>query len=134
MTNVELANRAGISAPPCLRRLRNLEDRGIILGYHAEINYKAVGYSATALCLVSTERQDTKATEEFLECINKLPKVRECSSTIGDFDYILKIVACDLADCENFISEYIKSIPNVVKVRTYIIIENNKCEKDLPLK
>ncbi len=134
MTNVELANRAGISAPPCLRRLKNLEDRGIIVGYHAEINGAVIGYGFVALCLISIGQQNLRASNEFLSHIKKLDNIRECFSTTGDFDYILKIVAHDLIDYENFLNANIKNLDNISQVKTYVVVQSNKSENGVPIK
>lgn len=133
MTNVELASRAGISAPPCLRRLKNLEDSGVILGYHADINRNLIGYNFLAICLIALATQNQKPVEEFIKYIHKLPNVRECFSTTGDFNYILKVVAKDLADYERFLNTDLRTFDNIEKIQTYVVMQNNKNEHGIPL-
>lgn len=134
MTNVELANRAGISAPPCLRRLKNLEDSGVIVGYHAEINRNLIGYNFLAICLVSLINQNQKHVDEFINYIQKLPNIRECISITGDFDYILRILTKDLSDYERLLNIDLKSCENIGQIKTYVAIKDNKCENGVPLK
>lgn len=132
MTNIELANRAGISAPPCLRRLKNLENNGIITGYHADINPTLMGYNFSTVCLVSLANQNQKFVEEFLNYIQGLHNVRECLSITGDFDYLLKIIAKDLADFERFLNTNLKNYENISHIKIYVTIQSNKCETGVP--
>ena len=133
MTNVELANRAGISAPPCLRRLKNLEDSGVIISYHANINNNVVGYKFSAFCFVSISKQSAKYAEEFVEYVAKLNNVRECVSTTGDFDYILRVVAKDFVDYEDFLTNHLKTFSNIEQIKTHVIMKCNKDEKGVPI-
>ncbi|MDR2074940.1 MAG: Lrp/AsnC family transcriptional regulator [Holosporales bacterium] len=133
MTNIELAHRAGISAPPCLRRLKNLENRGVIRGYHADLDGSAMGYNFVALCFVALENHSTKCVEQFLSHVRSLSNIRECASTTGNFDYVLKIIVRDLTDYEDFIDSKLKNFENIHQIKTYVIMQYNKLENGIPL-
>ena len=98
MTNVDLAKRAGISAPPCLRRLRVLEEAGIIRGYHADIDPDALGYSVLVFAFVGLTSQAEADLQDFERLVSSWPAVRECHMLMGETDFLLKIVAHDWDD------------------------------------
>src|SRR5262245_22250738 len=117
MTNVDLAQRVGISAPPCLRRVRALEEAGYIKGYRALLDEKLLGYEVTVFAMVHLTSQaeaDLKAFEAF---VRKAPLVRECWMLSGEIDFILKCVAPDLKTFQAFVSE-LTGAPNVSNVKT----------------
>ncbi len=95
ITNVELSRRAGISAPPCLRRVRALEDAGYILGYHADLEPKALGFHVTVFAQVGLSSQADRDLEVFEETVRGWPEVRECYMLAGETDFLLKVVAAD---------------------------------------
>src|SRR5689334_17955868 len=95
MTNVDLAKRAGISAPPCLRRVRALEEAGLIRGYHADINAEALGFGVTVFAHVGLSSQAEADLKAFETLIASWPEVREANMLAGETDFILKIVAED---------------------------------------
>ncbi|MDH5187526.1 MAG: Lrp/AsnC family transcriptional regulator, partial [Rhodospirillaceae bacterium] len=95
MTNVELAKRAGISAPPCLRRVRALEESGFINGFHADINARAMGYNVTVFAHVGLASQAETDLEAFEELVRSWAEVRECHMLAGETDFLLKVVAED---------------------------------------
>ncbi len=134
MTNVELATRAGISAPPCLRRLKSLETSGIIRGYYADIDTSVVGYNFEALCFVSLVRQSASCMKEFVDKIQDMKQIRSCLATTGEFDFILRIVAHDFASYEEFLSQNLSNIDNIGQIKTYVIMKCNKDEKGVPLR
>ncbi len=105
MTNVELASRVGISAPPCLRRVRALEDMGIIRGYRALLAGEKLGYGVTVFALVHLASQAEADLNAFSERVRHWPVVRECHTVSGDFDFVMKCVAPDLASVQHFVSE-----------------------------
>ncbi|HEX7849202.1 MAG TPA: Lrp/AsnC family transcriptional regulator, partial [Sphingomonas sp.] len=96
MTNVELADRVGLTAPPCLRRVRALEEAGAIKGYHAELDPATLGYPITVFAMVSLKSQAERDLTAFESHIATIPEVRECHMLNGEIDFILKIVAGDL--------------------------------------
>lgn len=133
MTNVELARRAGISPPPCLRRVRALEQAGIIGGYHAELNVRALGYEVTVFAMVGLNSQAEDGLRAFEEQVRQWPLVRECYMLNGDIDFILKCVAPDLSTFQEFLTARLTPAPNVAHVRTSLTIRCSKYQPGVPL-
>ncbi|MFW2830142.1 Lrp/AsnC family transcriptional regulator [Sphingomonas sp. ID0503] len=129
MTNVELAHRAGLTAPPCLRRVRLLEEAGIIRGYHAQLDAAALGYPTTIFALVSLKSQAEDDLRAFEAHIADIPEVRECHMLNGEIDFILKIVAHDLPSFQALLTSKLTTAPNVASVKTSLTIRTSK---DLP--
>jgi DNA-binding Lrp family transcriptional regulator len=132
MTNVELARRVGISAPPCLRRLRALEEAGYIRGYRALLDEKRLGFDLTAFAMVHLSSQaeaDLKAFERF---VRGAPLVRECWMLSGEIDFILKCVAPDLKTFQAFVDE-LTAGPHVRNVKTSLTLRNSKDAAMVPL-
>jgi DNA-binding Lrp family transcriptional regulator len=126
MTNVELARRVGISAPPCLRRVKRLETAGIIHGYRALLNAPALGLDVVAFCLIGLHRQSDAELKAFAESARKWPLVREAWMVSGDSDFLLHCVAPDLGVFQNFVIEELTAAPNVDTVRTALTIRQIK--------
>lgn len=126
MTNVELARRVGISAPPCLRRVKRLEEAGIIRGYRALLNAPALGLEVVAFCLVGLHRQSDAELKAFAESARKWPLVREAWMVSGDSDFLLHCVTPDLGVFQNFVIEELTATPNVDTVRTALTIRQVK--------
>lgn len=133
MTNVELASRVGISAPPCLRRVRALEKAGFILGYHAHLNAKLLGYDLEAYAMVRLASQAEPDLIAFEARARAWSVVRECVMLSGDIDFMLKCVAPDLTSFQNFVIRDLAAAPNVDHVRTALSIRNVKHEPGVPL-
>ena len=133
MTNVELAGKVGLTAPPCLRRVRALEDAGVIKGYHAELDAAKLGYAITVFALVSLRSQAETALREFEEAMKALPEVRECHMLNGEIDFILKIVSRDLQSFQEFLTTKLTPAPNVASVKTSLTIRTAKHEPGVPL-
>jgi DNA-binding Lrp family transcriptional regulator len=133
MTNVDLAAQVGITAPPCLRRVRALEEAGVIQGYHADIDPAAVGYSIVVFAMVSLKSQAEDDLQAFEEHIASLPEVRECFMLNGDIDFILKIVAPDLPSFQRFLTSKLTPAPNVASVRTSLTIRASKRIPGVPV-
>lgn len=132
MTNVELAKRVGISAPPCLRRVRTLEEQGYILGYHADVNARELGFEVQVFAmvgLVSQAEADLSAFER--RCLG-WSLVRECHMLNGEVDFILKCVAPDLRSFQRFLTEELTSADNVASVKTSLVIRGAKDEPGVP--
>ena len=104
MTNVELARRAGISAPPCLRRVRALERTGYIGGFHADLNSKALGFDVTVFALVGLHSQAENDLLAFERLVAGWPMVRDCYMLAGEVDFLLKIVARDWDAYQTFLT------------------------------
>ena len=105
MTNVELASRVGISAPPCLRRVRTLEEAGYIKGYHADIDAREMGFEVQVFAMVRLNSQAEADLSTFEGRCRAWPLVRECHMLNGEIDFILKCVAPDLSTFQNFLTE-----------------------------
>ena len=132
MTNVELSRRVGISAPPCLRRVRSLEESGLIEGYHARVNARALGYEVTVFAMVSLKSQAERDLVAFEELARSWPMVRECHMLNGEIDFILKCVAPNLLTFQNFLTGELTAAPNVSSVRTSLVIRSSKSEPGVP--
>ena len=133
MTNVELARRAGISAPPCLRRVRALEEAGSIRGYHADINPEALGYGVTVFAHVGLTSQAEADLKKFEELVNSWPLVRECNMLAGETDFLLKIVAEDWDSYQRFLTTKLTSAPNVSHVKSALAIRTSKSQPGVPI-
>ncbi|HCD49324.1 MAG TPA: ArsR family transcriptional regulator [Alphaproteobacteria bacterium] len=133
MTNVELAKRIGISAPPCLRRGRALEENKIIRGYHADINHEALGYSVMVFAFVGLLSQAETDLKEFESLVASWPEVRECHMLVGETDFLLKIVAHDWDSFQQFLTSKLTPAPNVSHVKTALAIRSNKDEPGVPI-
>tara|TARA_Y100000815_G_scaffold182776_1_gene166560 strand:+ start:2214 stop:2678 length:465 start_codon:yes stop_codon:yes gene_type:complete len=133
VTNVELAHRVGLTAPPCLRRVRALEEEGVIRGYHAELDPASLGFSITVFAMVSLKSQAESALREFEAAMNDLAEVREVHMLNGEIDFILKIVSRDLQSFQEFLTSKLTPAPNVASVKTSLTIRNSKNEPGVPL-
>jgi len=133
MTNVELARRAGLTAPPCLRRVRGLEEAGAIESYHAKLSSTALGYGITVLAMVSLRSQAETDLKAFEAHVDALPEIRECYMLNGEIDFILKIVAHDLQTFQTFLTSHITTAPNVAGVKTSLVIRTAKALPGIPV-
>ena len=129
MTNVELASRVGISAPPCLRRVRTLEEAGYITGYHADINARELGFEVAVFAMVRLSTQAESDLATFEARCKAWPLVRECHMLNGEIDFILKCVAPDLSSFQTFLTSQLLKAENVANVKTSLVI---RCAKDDP--
>jgi DNA-binding Lrp family transcriptional regulator len=132
ITNVDLARRVGISAPPCLRRVRALEQAGYIKGYRALLDEKLLGYEVAVFAMVHLMSQadaDLKAFEDF---VRKAPLVRECWMLSGEIDFVLKCVAPDLKTFQAFVAE-LTGAPHVRNVKTSLTLRNSKDAAMVPM-
>ncbi|CAO1652445.1 Lrp/AsnC family transcriptional regulator [Parasphingorhabdus sp. NYA22] len=133
ITNVELANSVGLTAPPCLRRMRALEDEGVINSYHAAIDPAKMGYTITVFAMVSLKSQAETDLQAFEEHVQKLPEVRECYMLNGEIDFILKVVAKDLQQFQSFLTSQLTAAPNVASVKTSLTIRSAKHLPGVPI-
>ena len=129
MTNVELAKRVGISAPPCLRRVRTLEEMGYIRGYHATVDARKLGFEVQVFAMVGLVSQAEADLSAFERRCRAWPLVRECHMLNGEVDFILKCVAPDLSGFQSFLTGHLLTTPNVASVKTSLVI---RCAKDRP--
>ncbi|MDZ7587745.1 MAG: Lrp/AsnC family transcriptional regulator [Parasphingorhabdus sp.] len=129
MTNVDLAQSVGLTAPPCLRRMRTLEESGAIKSYHAALDPAKLGYPITIFAMVSLKSQAEADLQAFEAHVEALPEVRECFMLNGEIDFILKVVARDLQSFQLFLTSQLTSAPNVASVKTSLTI---RAAKQLP--
>ncbi|MDE0878675.1 MAG: Lrp/AsnC family transcriptional regulator [Sphingomonas bacterium] len=133
MTNVELADRVGLTAPPCLRRVRALEEAGIIRGYHAELDPASLGFPITVFAMVSLRSQAEADLAAFETHVGDIPEVRECHMLNGEIDFILKIVASDLKGFQDILTTKLTPAPNVASVKTSLTIRTAKSLAGIPV-
>ncbi len=133
MTNVELAHRAGISAPPCLRRVRALEEAGLIRGYHADINAEALGYGVTVFAQVGLASQAEPDLKAFEALVANWPEVREANMLAGETDFLLKVVAVDWDSYQRFLTTKLTAAPNVSHVKSALAIRTSKYAAGVPI-
>jgi DNA-binding Lrp family transcriptional regulator len=131
--NVDLARRVGLSPSPCLRRVKQLESRGIISGYSAQVSGPAVGLPLTIFCRVTLDRQDKAGVEHFAETISRVPEVLECFLMAGTYDYHLRVSAADLEDYQRFQMEHLTPLPGVRHVVSEIPLKQVKSTTRLPV-
>ena len=132
MTNVELARRVGISAPPCLRRVRTLEEQGFIRGYHAEVDPRELGFEVQVFVSVGLQSQAETDLRIFEDRCRAWPLVRECHMLNGEVDFILKCVAPDLSTFQSFLTGELLTAENVGSVKTSLVIRGAKDEPGVP--
>ncbi|ALX14932.1 MAG: Lrp/AsnC family transcriptional regulator [Burkholderia sp.] len=132
-TNAELAQQAGLSATPCLRRVHLLEEQGVIDAYVALLNPAAVDLRFTAFVRVTLERQDKTTVERFAREMEQAPEVLECHLMAGSYDYLLRVIARDLDDYQRFQMETLTQIEGVRNVETEIPLKRIKQTVRLPI-
>ncbi len=132
VTNVELARRVGISAPPCLRRVRALEEAGVIRGYRAVLDEKLLDFDVTVFAMVGLHSQAEADLIAFEDVVRSWPIVRECYMLSGEIDFILKCIAPDLATFQNFVIQELTAAPNVDSVKTSLTIRQSKYDPGVP--
>ena len=133
ITNVELARRVGISAPPCLRRVRALEQAGYIRGYHADLNAEELGYGLTVFAWIGLHSQHDSDLAAFENRVRSWPMVRECHMLTGEADFILKVVARNWDAWQSFLTRELTPSPNVASVKTAPVLRRSKIEFGVPL-
>jgi DNA-binding Lrp family transcriptional regulator len=132
ITNVALAQRVGISPPPCLRRVRALEEAGLVTGYHAQFDERALGFELTAFAMVGLRSQSEPDLREFENRVLGWPLVREAYMMSGESDYVLRCVAPDLTAFQEFVIHELTAAPNVASVKTALAIRRAKLEPGVP--
>ena len=132
ITNVELAKRVGISPPPCLRRVRTLEEEGYIQGYRGLLDPRRLGFDVTVFASVHLSSQADADLRAFEDFVRAEPLVRECWMLSGEVDFILKCVAPDLAAFQAFLTE-LTATPNVRSIKTALALRRSKDEASVPL-
>ena len=133
MTNVDLAKRAGISPPPCLRRVRALEDTDCIRGYHADVNPAALGYGVTVFANVGLHSQAEADLLAFEELARSWPDVRECHMLAGETDFLIKIISTDWDSYQKFLTTRLTAAPNVSVVKSALAIRTSTHRPGVPI-
>jgi DNA-binding Lrp family transcriptional regulator len=133
ITNVELARRVGISPPPCLRRMRALEEAGLVTGYCALINERLAGFEIMAFAMVGLSSQAEVDLIAFEEQAIAWPYVRECFMLSGETDFMLKCVAPDLTSFQRFVIHELTAARNVASVKTALSIRRAKNQPGVPI-
>ena len=133
MTNVELAKRVGISPPPCLRRVRTLEQTDCIRGYHADVNPTSLGFGVTVFANVGLHSQAETDLVAFEELVRSWPEVRECHMLAGETDFLIKIVATDWDSYQKFLTSRLTPAPNVSVVKSALAIRTGTHRPGVPI-
>jgi DNA-binding Lrp family transcriptional regulator len=133
ISNVALAERVGLSPTPCLRRVRALEENGVIRRYASLVDQAAVGLPVSVFISVSLERQVEGALEAFETRVRERPEVMECYLMTGDSDYLLRVVTADLSAYERFLMEHLTRIPGVASIRSSFALKQVTYKTALPL-
>lgn len=133
MTNVELARRAGISPPPCLRRVRALEETGCIRGYHADLDAEALGFGVSVFAHVGLHSQAEVDLTAFEALVATWPEVRECHMLAGEMDFLLRIAAEDWDAYQRFLTTRLTAAPNVRLVKSALAIRSSKNKPGVPI-
>lgn len=133
-TNVDLAKESGISAPPCLRRVRALEKNGFIRGYHADVASEKMGYGMTVFINVELTNHSENDVANFMKMVDSWENVRECYLLTGETDFLLKIVAEDWESFQKFLTTQLTTAPNVHRVKSNPVMKRTKYEPGVPIK
>lgn len=126
ISNLELADRIGLSPTPCSRRVKRLEDEGVITGYGARINQTMIGQSVVAVVNVSLSQKTAKDTKEFLEIVTHSPEIIECLRVTGDLDYVLRVQTKDVDTLRDFVIKKLRMIPAVNETWTMLVLDVDK--------
>jgi len=133
LSNVDLANRIGLSPSPCLRRVKRLEAEGVIEGYSAKINRTKIGLGVTVFVAVGLDRHREEEAERFRRVVLKLPQVVSCHAISGEADFLLEIVIADLNDDSEFVLKRLRRIPGIKDLHSSFALETLKPSSSVPL-
>lgn len=129
ISNLELADRIGLSPSACLRRVQDLERSGVIQGYRAVIDRKAVGRGFTVYMAVGLSEHTKKAQTGFERAVARSPEVRECHNVTGAFEYLLRVEVADLESYKIFHTEVLGTLPQVNSITSYVVLDSPKDER-----
>jgi Lrp/AsnC family transcriptional regulator, leucine-responsive regulatory protein len=133
ITNTELARRVELSAPGLQRRVRKLEEMGVIESYVTLVNREAVGFDMLCFVQVTLQRHEPQAIRDFKEVIQNMPEVLECFHITGEYDYLLKIVVRNRKHLEQFLLEKLTPVPGMDKIRTSLVLREIKTTTAVPV-
>ena len=133
ISNTELADRIGLSPSPCWRRVRTLEENGVIERYVTLVNAKAVGLPITVFATVTLEKQVESALESFEKAVTERPEVMECNLMTGEFDYLLRVVVPDLTAYERFLMDHLTRIKGIASIKSSFSLKQVSYKTALPI-
>ena len=134
LTMQQLAERTGMSSSACWRRVRNLEERGVIDRYAAQLNARKAGFGLSSMTLVSLGRHEQKNVDTFVREVLRHPEVLECFATSGEADFHLRVVVEDMDAYNRFLDDFIFRLPGVSQVRSNIVLKEIKSDTALPMR
>ena len=134
ISNSELAERVSLSESACLRRVRALEESGLIEGYTAIINQARLGCPVNVLVHITLDRQEERDLRKFEEAVKKIPEVMECYLMTGDYDYAIRVVTADTADFERLHSRHLTRLPGVARVHSSFTLRTVQKARELPIR
>jgi DNA-binding Lrp family transcriptional regulator len=132
-SNIDLAEEVGLSAPPCLRRVKILEEEGFIKGYHAELNPEKIGFKVVVFAKISLQTNSDDDLDAFEALLAEWPMVREAYMLAGDDDYLLKVVAESWEHYQGFVTSQLANAPNVAKLSSTLVVKTTKNEDGVPV-
>jgi len=133
ISNVELASRVSLSESACLRRVRSLEESGLIERYVALLDQKAIGLTGTVFVHIALRREEQRELAAFEKAVQGIPEIMECYLMTGEFDYLLRVVVSDMADFERLHNEALTRLPGVARVNSSVAIRTVTKTTELPL-
>lgn len=133
LTNQELAARVNLSPSPCLRRVRMLEEAGVITGYSADVDPRACGLSITAFIRIALQRHERDAVARFEESVRGIDEILDCHLLTGEADYLLRVVVADLDEYERFVRRRLHAIPGISSMKTSLVYGTIKSSRVFPL-
>ncbi len=134
ITNTLLAEKVSLSESACLRRVRALEQAGLIQGYTALIDQHRAGFPVNVFVSITLDRQSQSGLESFENAVRKIPEVMECYLMTGDFDYLLRVVVADTADFERVHSKHLTQLPHVARVHSSFALRSVARLNVLPIR
>ncbi|MCU0813357.1 MAG: Lrp/AsnC family transcriptional regulator [Burkholderiaceae bacterium] len=133
LTNVELAQRVHLSPSACLRRVKQLEDAGVVAGYVALLNPKAVGQHGTSFTIINLESMNTPLLEAFEQAVHAEPQVLDCYYVAGSNDYLIRFAYRDAEDLERFHTQVLMRLPGVARSNSMLVLRTVKKTTALPV-
>jgi DNA-binding Lrp family transcriptional regulator len=134
ITNAALAEQVHLSESACLRRVRALEQSGLIAGYGAQINQEKAGFPVNVFVNITLDRQDQADLQSFEQTVRRIPEVMECYLMSGDYDYLLRVVVSDMADFERIHSQHLTRLPGVVRVHSSFALRTVQKSAAVPIR
>ncbi len=132
-TNAQLAGKLAISTSSCWRRVKSLEEIGLIKGYRAQLERSSAGFDFSAILHVSLSRQKEENVQAFIDAVSARPEILDCYATTGDADYHLRVVVRNIAEFNKFLDEFIFRLPGIANVKSNIVLKDIKASGSLPL-